>query len=463
MALMTYDEFEKKYLGKAVDYDGVLGIQCADLFDQYLKDCFGITGVWCDGAKDLYNNFNSYPALVKAFERVANTRDLVVTKGDVVIWGGGSWGHVGIGNGVGDKDYFVSLEENTLGKYEPTQLVKHYFNGVGGNDGCNPVLGVLRPKTKTQTVDKKTTTDNGTKTKSTTLKGIDISRYQGKPDFSKVKNDVDYVVLQAGYGRYVSQIDTEFERGYSECKKHGIPVGAYWFSYAKTTAEALAEANACIEIIKGKQFEYPIYYDLEIGLDKLGKSLVSSIATTFCNALEKAGYYTGIYISRSPAQLYLTKEVAQRYALWLAEYNSKCNYDGTYGMWQYSSTGRVSGISGDVDMDYCYVNYPTIIKNAGLNGYSKPEPTPIPQPTPEKKELDTNGYKEGDKGYQALALKTLLKLAIDKGIVSGKLDNTTGLGGGSIKVVNALLKKWGYKENGIAGTNFINRIYKELK
>ena len=125
-------------------------------------------------------------------------------------------------------------------------------------------------------------------------RGIDISRYQGKPDFSKVKNDVDYVILQAGYGRYVSQIDTEFERGYSECKKYGIPVGAYWFSYAKTTAEALAEANACIEIIKGKQFEYPIYYDLEIGLDKLGKSLVSSIATTFCNALEKAGYYTGI-------------------------------------------------------------------------------------------------------------------------------------------------------------------------
>jgi hypothetical protein len=143
---MTYDQFEKKYLGKAVDFDGVAGVQCVDLFDQYLKECFGITGVWCDGAKDLYNKFESYPALVKAFERIPNTRELIVRKGDVVIWGGGSWGHVGIGNGEGDEDRFVTLEENTLGRHEPTQLVKHYFNGSGGNDGCNPVLGVLRPK-----------------------------------------------------------------------------------------------------------------------------------------------------------------------------------------------------------------------------------------------------------------------------------------------------------------------------
>lgn len=143
---MTYDEFEKKYLGKAIDYDGSAGVQCVDLADQYFKDCFGITGVWVSGARDFYNKFSAYPALVKAFDRIPNTRDLVIKKGDVVIWGGGNWGHVAIGNGKGDKDYFVALEQNTLGKHEPTQLVKHYFNGSGGADGCNPVLGVLRPK-----------------------------------------------------------------------------------------------------------------------------------------------------------------------------------------------------------------------------------------------------------------------------------------------------------------------------
>jgi hypothetical protein len=140
---MTYDEFEKKYLGRAVDFDGVAGVQCVDLVDQYLKDCFGITGVWCNGAKDLYNNFGDYPALVSAFDRVPNTPELVVRKGDIVVWGGGSWGHTGIGTGEGNVDWFVSLEENTLGQHEPTQKVKHRF----ANDISNPCLGVLRPKT----------------------------------------------------------------------------------------------------------------------------------------------------------------------------------------------------------------------------------------------------------------------------------------------------------------------------
>lgn len=140
---MTYDEFEKKYLGKAVDFDGVAGVQCVDLVDQYLRDCFGIEGVWCNGAKDLYNNFGDYPALVAAFDRVPNTPDLVVRKGDIIIWGGGSWGHTGIGTGEGNVDWFVSLEENTLGRHEPTQKVRHTF----ANDISNPCLGVLRPKT----------------------------------------------------------------------------------------------------------------------------------------------------------------------------------------------------------------------------------------------------------------------------------------------------------------------------
>lgn len=139
---MNYSEFEAKYLGKAVDFDGTAGVQCVDLVDQYLKDCFGIEGVWCNGAKDLYNNFSSYPALVKAFDRVPNTPDLIVREGDIVIWGGGSWGHTGIGTGHGTVDWFITLEENTLGRHEPTQLVKHWFN----NDICNPCLGVLRPK-----------------------------------------------------------------------------------------------------------------------------------------------------------------------------------------------------------------------------------------------------------------------------------------------------------------------------
>lgn len=287
--------------------------------------------------------------------------------------------------------------------------------------------------------------------------GIDISRYQGKPDFGRLKSEVDYIILQAGYGRYSSQVDAEFERSYNECKKHGIPVGVYWYSYAKSTADALAEANACMEVIKGKQFEYPIYYDLEEGLGALGRSLVSSIATTFCNALEKSGYFAGIYISRSPAQSYLTDEVCKKYALWLAEYGSRLNWSGAVGMWQNSSTGRFSGINGDVDTDICYEDYPKMIKNAGKNGYPKPEAL---------KELDkpeAAWHKYGDKMYDKDG-------KINSGLYEVKcrmkkigynyLDLDGGFGGGTEKAVNDLLRLWGYKQNGVIGKKFVDIVMK---
>ena len=280
--------------------------------------------------------------------------------------------------------------------------------------------------------------------------GIDISRYQGKPDFGRLKSEVDYIILQAGYGRYSSQKDSQFERSYSECKKYGIPVGVYWYSYAKSTADALAEANACMEVIKGKQFEYPIYYDLEENLGALGRALVSSIATTFCNALEKAGYFAGIYISRSPAQSYLTDEVCKKYALWLAEYGSRLNWSGAVGMWQNSSTGRFSGINGDVDTDICYEDYPKMIKTAGLNGYPKPEAT---------KELDKLSeawWKHGDKLDNGLyAVKCRMKA-----LGYGYLDLAGGFGGGTEKAVNDLLRLWGYKQTGVIGKNFVDFVMK---
>lgn len=435
---MTFDEFKSKYLGVAVDYDHTAGVQCVDLFDQYLKDCFNITGVWCKGAKDFYEKFNSYPSLKAAFDLIPNTPDLVVRKGDVVIWGGGDWGHVGIGTGEGNKTWFVSIEQNTLGRHEPTQEVRHYFNNQTGVDGCCPVLGVLRPKIAVKSIIPEV--------KGMSKKGIDISRHQGKPDFSKVKTAVDFVIIQAGYGRYINQKDSEFARNYSECKKHKIPVGAYWYSYARTTAEAKQEAAVCIEVLKGKQFEYPIYYDLEENLGGMGKSLVSGIAETFCAELEKAGYYVGIYMSRSPAQSYLTEAVAKRYTLWLAEYGSRLNYTGGVGMWQNSSTGKISGIGGNVDTDICYEDFPAKIKAAGKNGFTAPKPA--------AKVLDRTGFKCKDKGLGVYAVKRRL-------IALGyTLNDDNIFGSGTEKAVNALLKKWGYKENGIAGEKFIKKIMK---
>ncbi len=278
-------------------------------------------------------------------------------------------------------------------------------------------------------------------------KGVDISRYQGEPDFAKLSKSVDFVIIQAGYGRYISQTDSCFERNYAGCKKYGIPVGAYWFSYATTADEARLEAKACIAAISGKKFEYPIYFDVE-GKSLVGKAAVSAMCEAFCTELERAGYFAGIYMSRSPAQTMLTAEVAKKYALWLAEYGSRLNWSGDAGMWQNSSTARVAGIAGHVDTDICYVDYPKLIEQAGLNGYNKPT----------NKTLDSEGFRRGDRGTGVYALKQLLMLADKAGIIQAKLADDGGFGGGTEKAVNALLEKLGCKPNGIAGENLIRRL-----
>lgn len=282
-----------------------------------------------------------------------------------------------------------------------------------------------------------------------TKKGIDISQYQTNVDFKKVKaSGIDYVIIRAGYGRYVKQKDPLFESHYAGAKAAGLDVGVYWYSYALSVEDAKLEAKACLSVIKGKRFEYPIYFDLEENNQfAKGRSFCDSLVKAFCGEIEKAGYFAGLYISRSPLQQYISASVANKYALWIAEYASKCNYSGTYGMWQYSSTGRINGINGNVDCDYCYVDYPTVIKSGGLNGYPKNA----------VKTLDSAGFKKGDKGNGVLALKKLLILSGASG-----LDSSGGFGGGTEKAVNALLKKWGYKQNGIAGQKFINKLYKAV-
>ncbi len=203
-------------------------------------------------------------------------------------------------------------------------------------------------------------------------RGIDVSKHNGPIDFKKVRaSGIGYVIIRAGYGRLTSQKDILFESHYSAAKVAGLDVGAYWYSYAMSVEEAVQEAKACIECIRGKRFEYPIYFDLEEQKQfAKGKAFCSDIVTAFCSELEAAGYWAGLYISRSPLQTHINERVAKRYALWIAEYNAVCRYSGSYGMWQRSATGQIPGINGDVDLDECYTDYPAMIKKAQLNGYS---------------------------------------------------------------------------------------------
>lgn len=207
-----------------------------------------------------------------------------------------------------------------------------------------------------------------------TYKGVDVSKHQGKIDWQKVKSaGVQFAMLRAGYGRYANQKDEQFEANYAGAKAAGIPVGAYHYSYAKTVEQAKAEAKTFLAWIKGKTFEYPVAFDIE---DKsqagLGKQLISDIVRAFCETVEAAGYYVCVYANKDWLVNRIDDDCKKKYDIWLAEWrDDKPTYNGSYGMWQYTSDGSVSGISGRVDMNYAYKDYPAIMKANGLNGLKK--------------------------------------------------------------------------------------------
>ena len=203
------------------------------------------------------------------------------------------------------------------------------------------------------------------------MTGIDVSKHQGVIDWSKVKTD--FAILRAGFGRYTSQKDPQFERNYAGAKAAGIPVGAYWYSYAKSVEEAHEEAKACLQVLRGKQFEFPIYFDIEDSTQgSLGKAALTEMCEAFCDTLEKAGYYAGVYANTYWFTHKLDHaRLAVSYTIWLADYRAGYNKTLKRDMHQYTSNGHVDGISGRVDRNTCTRDFPGIIKKAGLNGFDK--------------------------------------------------------------------------------------------
>lgn len=208
-------------------------------------------------------------------------------------------------------------------------------------------------------------------------RGIDVSAWQGNIDWAKVKasGKVSFAILKTGGSDAGVYKDSKFERNYSECKKYGIPVGAYYFVGQNcTTVEAgIADAKRFLEHLKGKQFEYPVYIDVEAPVPATRKGNTNA-TIAFIQTVQNAGYWVGVYASTwSGFASRLDDSRLQSYAHWVAQYASSCEYAGKVGIgiWQYSSKGSVSGISGNVDMNYCYVDYPAKIKAKGLNGFKK--------------------------------------------------------------------------------------------
>ena len=130
------------------------------------------------------------------------------------------------------------------------------------------------------------------------IKGIDVSKYQKEIDWLKVKTQIEFVIIRAGYGLEISQKDIKFEDNFESAKKLNIPIGIYWYAHATNESEAEKEAKTCLEIIKNKKFEFPIYYDIESQkIFKQGKENVSKIADKFCSILKENNYLCGIYSS----------------------------------------------------------------------------------------------------------------------------------------------------------------------
>lgn len=216
------------------------------------------------------------------------------------------------------------------------------------------------------------------------LKGIDISTWQtSKFNFDSIK-DLDFIIIRAGFTGTADgvnkNIDNCFEVNYAKAKQYKIPVGCYWYSCANTAAKGQAEAEYLYEhCLKGKQFEYPIYMDVECDQYQTGRNKgVTDAILAWTDYLEAKGYYVGVYANYNYFINHLENERLNRINRWLAYWTeNKPQLKFDYSMWQYTSGLIINNMK--VDGDYAYKDFEKIIKDAGLNGFPKSAPEPQPK------------------------------------------------------------------------------------
>ena len=192
------------------------------------------------------------------------------------------------------------------------------------------------------------------------MKGIDISEWQENVNYSKLKEQgIEFAIIRLGYGKQINQKDSMFETHFEGLKNAGIKVGAYLYSYAYVKEGAKLEAENTLKIIKGKQFDLPIFYDMEESKQALlGKEVLTEMANEWCRILKNAGYKAGVYANLNWFKNYLNPyEIkAEGNYIWLALWNNdeKPNVEFPVDFWQYSSKGKLDGIKSFVDLDKCY-------------------------------------------------------------------------------------------------------------
>ena len=264
----------------------------------------------------------------------------------------------------------------TIHAQEPVDIIYDIINKddhkKSGLDLINSIIGkdskvdkekvkVIKNKRELDKEIKESKKKDNKKTEKRQLKGIDVSKWNGRIDWKKVKKaGIDFCIIRTGYSKTV---DYKFKYNIEEAIENGLQIGVYHFSYATTNAKAKEEAEFCLKLIKpykkyitlGVWFDYEydsVSYSRRYGVYPTKKS-VTSLAKTFCSTVEKNGYSTGIYTNLDFSSNYFTKEVLNKYPAWIAVWG-KMNYHGKYVMWQYTDSGRVDGIHGKVDMNIFY-------------------------------------------------------------------------------------------------------------
>ena len=206
------------------------------------------------------------------------------------------------------------------------------------------------------------------------IKGIDISHWNGDIDFNKVKaSGIEFVIIKAGGSDRGFYTDPKFKENYEKAKAAGLFVGAYYFVGKKFYGDlaGIADGKRFADILKGMQFEYPVYLDVET-TDSRYKELATDAAIAFCNTLENAGDYVGIYASDiSGFKETLNHSRLESYAHWVARYGKEPEVCKEGVIHQYSSKGAVDGIVGSVDLDKSSCDYSKYIIAGGFNGFKK--------------------------------------------------------------------------------------------
>ena len=254
-------------------------------------------------------------------------------------------------------DVFYRLNDDVEYKYTGWQTIdgKRYYFDKNGNKvtGKQVIQGVQYDFG-----------EDGALSSGSGVLGIDVSKHNGSINWEEVKNSgVSFVIIRCGYRGSATGVivdDPKFRENIQGATAAGLKVGIYFFSQAVNGVEAVEEASAVLDRISGYKISYPVFIDVEAAggrADGISNDTRTEVVKAFCETIQDSGYTAGVYANKNWLGSKMSTGSFSGYNIWLAQYAAAPTYNGRYEMWQYSSTGKISGISGNVDLNISYLGY----------------------------------------------------------------------------------------------------------